>query len=93
MKDFFGVKEVRFGAKEARSRRQMSSIATLVQRTFGGAPLALATLNAASLRDQAYALLKTAIADTDIYDPKQELRLDERQLTKALGVSRTPISR
>jgi DNA-binding GntR family transcriptional regulator len=69
----------------------MSSIATLVQRTFGGAPLALAPLNATSLRDQAYALLKTAIADTDIYDPKQELRLDERQLTKALGVSRTPI--
>jgi DNA-binding GntR family transcriptional regulator len=69
----------------------MSSIATLVQRTFAGTPLALAPLNATSLRDQAYALLKTAIADTDIYDPKQELRLDERQLTKALGVSRTPI--
>jgi len=34
---------------------------------------------------------KNAIADTDIYDPKQELRLDERQLTAALGVSRTPI--
>ena len=47
--------------------------------------------NATSLRDQAYALLKNAIADTDIYDPKQELRLDERQLTTALGVSRTPI--
>jgi DNA-binding GntR family transcriptional regulator len=44
-----------------------------------------------SLRDQAYVLLKNAIADTDIYDPKQELRLDERQLTTALGVSRTPI--
>src|SRR5580692_6884231 len=69
----------------------MNSIVTLVQRTFGGAPLALAPLNATSLRDQAYALLKTAIADTDIYDPKQELRLDERQLTTALGVSRTPI--
>ena len=46
---------------------------------------------ATSLRDQAYALLKNAIADTDIYDPNQELRLDERQLTTALGVSRTPI--
>ena len=44
-----------------------------------------------SLRDQAYALLKNAIAETDIYDPQQELRLDERQLTAALGVSRTPI--
>jgi DNA-binding GntR family transcriptional regulator len=69
----------------------MSSIVTLVQRSGAAAPLALAPLNAASLRDQAYALLKNAIADTDIYDPTQELRLDERQLIEALGVSRTPI--
>jgi DNA-binding GntR family transcriptional regulator len=69
----------------------MNSIVTLVQRTFAGAPLALVPLNAISLRDQAYRLLKNAIADTDIYDPKQALRLDERQLTTALGVSRTPI--
>ena len=69
----------------------MNTIATLVQRTTSAAPLALAPLNATSLRDQAYALLKNAIADTDIYDPNQELRLDERQLTTALGVSRTPI--
>ena len=51
----------------------------------------LAPLNATSLRDQAYALIKSAIADTDIYNPQQELRLDERQLITALGVSRTPI--
>src|SRR5471032_3194879 len=69
----------------------MNSIVTLVQRTTAAAPLALAPLNATSLRDQAYALLKAAIADTDIYNPKQELRLDERQLITALGVSRTPI--
>jgi DNA-binding GntR family transcriptional regulator len=68
----------------------MNSIVSLVQRN-SAAPLALAPLNATSLRDQAYALLKNAIADTDIYDPQQELRLDERQLTAALGVSRTPI--
>src|SRR3984957_11610879 len=72
-------------------REPMNTIATLVQRTSAAAPLALAPLNARSLRDQAYALLKNAIADTDIYDPNQELRLDERQLTTALGVSRTPI--
>lgn len=54
-------------------------------------PLALTPLNATSLRDQAYSLIKTAIADTDIYNPNQELRLDERQLITALGVSRTPI--
>src|ERR1700752_541727 len=69
----------------------MDSIAKLVQRAAPAAPLTLAPLNATSLRDQAYALLKNAIADTDIYDPQQELRLDERQLTTALGVSRTPI--
>src|SRR5579872_2820169 len=69
----------------------MNSIVTLVQRTTSATPLALAPLNATSLRDQAYTLLKNAIADTDIYDPNQELRLDERQLTAALGVSRTPI--
>src|ERR1039457_417977 len=69
----------------------MSSISKLVQRAAPATPLTLGPLNATSLRDQAYALLKNAIADTDIYDPQQELRLDERQLTTALGVSRTPI--
>jgi DNA-binding GntR family transcriptional regulator len=69
----------------------MNSIAKLMQRAAPVAPLPLGPLNATSLRDQAYTLLKSAIADTDIYDPQQELRLDERQLTAALGVSRTPI--
>src|SRR6202451_2028330 len=69
----------------------MNSIVTLVQRTTAATPLALAPLNPTSLRDQAYARLKNSIAATDIYDPTQELRLDERQLTTALGVSRTPI--
>src|SRR5580700_9706339 len=69
----------------------MNTIARIFQRVPTATPLALAPLNAKSLRDQAYARLKAAIADTDIYDPQQELRLDERQLTTALGVSRTPI--
>ncbi|HMK85472.1 MAG TPA: GntR family transcriptional regulator [Steroidobacteraceae bacterium] len=69
----------------------MTSIAKFVQRAAPAAPLSLGLLNATSLRDQAHALLKNAIAETDIYDPRQELRLDERQLTAALGVSRTPI--
>jgi DNA-binding GntR family transcriptional regulator len=69
----------------------MDTTVSIIQRVAGTAPLALAPLNATSLRDQAYALLKGAIADTDIYAPDQELRLDERQLTTALGVSRTPI--
>src|ERR1700734_344023 len=69
----------------------MNSIAKLVQRVAPAAPLTLGPLNATSLRDQAYSLLKNAIAETDIYHPDQELRLDERVLTAALGVSRTPI--
>ena len=53
--------------------------------------LALTPLNSMSLRDQAYALLKDAITATDIYSQRQPLRLDERELMQALGVSRTPI--
>ncbi len=53
--------------------------------------LSLSPLNATSLRDQAYMLLKNAITDADIYNPAYELRLDERQLMRALGVSRTPV--
>ena len=46
---------------------------------------------AVSFRDQAYAALKQAITDADIYAHREEIRLDERQLSQALGVSRTPI--
>jgi DNA-binding GntR family transcriptional regulator len=69
----------------------MSTSARIFQRATGPAPLALAPLNATSLRDQAYTMLKDAIAATDIYSQRQVLRLDERQLMQALGVSRTPI--
>src|SRR5579872_2970148 len=51
----------------------------------------LAPLKTVSLRDQAYAKLKDAIANTDIYGQRQTLRLDERELVQALGVSRTPV--
>jgi len=44
-----------------------------------------------SLRDQAYSALKQMITDADIYAHPEEIRLDERQLSQALGVSRTPI--
>jgi len=55
-------------------------------------PLALRPLSAnVSFRDQAYAALKQAITEADIYSHPHELRLDERQLSKSLGVSRTPI--
>ena len=44
-----------------------------------------------SFRKEAYAALKRAITAMDIYDHAQEIRLDERQLSAGLGVSRTPI--
>ena len=44
-----------------------------------------------SLRDRDYAALKQMITDADIYARRDEIRLDERQLSEALGVSRTPI--
>jgi DNA-binding GntR family transcriptional regulator len=55
-------------------------------------PLPLAPLTTAqSFRDQAYAALKQAIIEADIYSHSGEVRLDERQLALSLGVSRTPI--
>src|SRR4249920_1269370 len=55
-------------------------------------PLDLQPLNAnVSIVDQAYTALKEAIMDADIYGQREEIRLDERQLSEALGVSRTPI--
>ncbi|HEY0523189.1 MAG TPA: GntR family transcriptional regulator [Stellaceae bacterium] len=44
-----------------------------------------------SFRTLAYARLREAIAAADIYGRPDEIRLDERQLAAALGVSRTPI--
>jgi DNA-binding GntR family transcriptional regulator len=45
----------------------------------------------ASFRNQAYAALKEAITGADIYAHPTEIRLDERELSQKLGVSRTPI--
>lgn len=44
-----------------------------------------------SLRDKVYESLKQAIMSMNIYATREELRLDERQLSVDLGVSRTPI--
>ncbi len=44
-----------------------------------------------SLKDRAYDALKAAITAMDIYAGDAELRLDERELSASLGVSRTPI--
>lgn len=44
-----------------------------------------------SFRMKAYKALKAAIMEMDIYSHKEEIRLEERQLSEKLGVSRTPI--
>jgi DNA-binding GntR family transcriptional regulator len=47
--------------------------------------------NAASLKKQAYAALKSAIASMDVYRGRTEIRLDERRLAADFGISRTPV--
>jgi len=55
-------------------------------------PLALTPLDAGvSIGDRVYAALKEAIMAADIYAQREEIRLDERALSRALGVSRTPL--
>ncbi|MDE2240080.1 MAG: GntR family transcriptional regulator, partial [Rhodospirillales bacterium] len=44
-----------------------------------------------SLRKLACDAIKQAITNMDIYGQPEEIRLDERQLSRDLGVSRTPI--
>ncbi len=44
-----------------------------------------------SFRMKAYKALKAAIMEMDIYSHPEEIRLEERQLSEKLGVSRTPI--
>ena len=43
------------------------------------------------LRKQACEAIKRAITEMDIYGTQEDIRLDERQLSHDLGVSRTPI--
>ena len=44
-----------------------------------------------SLKDKVYEALKATISQINIYEGAGEPRLDERQLSEDLGVSRTPI--
>src|SRR5579862_2646033 len=44
-----------------------------------------------SFRTQAYQALKRAITSVNVYAHTDEIRLDERQLSAELGVSRTPV--
>ena len=47
--------------------------------------------NPVVLKDRIYAELKSAITSMDVYAGDGEQRLDERQLSDELGVSRTPV--
>jgi DNA-binding GntR family transcriptional regulator len=71
-------------------KRFMDPIAILARRAASKSPLT-APAGDSGLRDQAYALIKSAIADTNIYEPNQELCLNERRLTMALGITGTPL--
>lgn len=44
-----------------------------------------------SLKSLAYAALRSAIGELKIYDTASEIRLDERDLSRRFGVSRTPL--
>src|SRR5215470_13146464 len=58
----------------------------------GSTRLALAPLEEAqTLADRAYVALKDVIVSLNIYDQPEEVRLDERQMTQDLGISRTPV--
>jgi DNA-binding GntR family transcriptional regulator len=65
--------------------------------TSGVEPLSAAKLTVQpieadfSIRNRAYLTLRRAITEMDIYGDAAPLRLDERQLSQDLGVSRTPI--
>ncbi len=44
-----------------------------------------------SLKEHIYEVLKDAVTSVNIYDEDAELRLDERQMSEQLGISRTPL--
>src|SRR5574341_2692140 len=75
-----------------RLRKVKGTLSLSARRNVRPVALELQPISATtSFRDQAYALLRQAIAEADIYGQEDEGRLDERQLSEALGVSRTPI--
>ena len=62
------------------------------EQAVGASRLAVKPIDTAtSFRTQAYQALKRAIMDMDVYEQTGDIRLDERQLSQDLGVSRTPI--
>jgi len=57
-----------------------------------GSRIAIAPLDDVStFKNRAYAALRDVIISLDVYDSRDEVRLDERRLAQDLGVSRTPV--
>jgi DNA-binding GntR family transcriptional regulator len=64
----------------------------ILSNDAGGSGLVIARLPVeTSYKDKAYAALKRAISQMDLYNSPDPIRLDERELSERLGVSRTPI--
>ncbi len=62
------------------------------QRASEDARVAIAPLDVAlSYKHKAYAALKNVIVSMDVYQSREDIRLDERQLAQDFGVSRTPV--
>jgi DNA-binding GntR family transcriptional regulator len=70
-----------------RNRRPDVAPGEPAERRVAVDPLA----SSASLKRQAYAGLKNAIAAMDVYGSRAEIRLDERRLAADFGISRTPV--
>jgi DNA-binding GntR family transcriptional regulator len=70
----------------------MSDIPSRSRGTETTARIAIAPLDDVStFKNRAYAALRDVIVSLDVYDSRDDVRLDERRLAQDLGVSRTPV--
>jgi DNA-binding GntR family transcriptional regulator len=70
----------------------MSNIPPRSRSVEASARIAIAPLDDVStFKNRAYAALRDVIVSLDVYDSRDDVRLDERRLAQDLGVSRTPV--
>jgi DNA-binding GntR family transcriptional regulator len=70
----------------------MSNIPSRSRSPEATARIAIAPLDDVStFKNRAYAALRDVIVSLDVYDSRDDVRLDERRLAQDLGVSRTPV--
>jgi DNA-binding GntR family transcriptional regulator len=70
----------------------MNELPTRSKNPSMAASIAIAPLDDVStFKSRAYAALRDVIVSLDVYDSRDDVRLDERQLAQDLGVSRTPV--